>query len=445
MLTSEHSSSSHREAPRAIGVGLLGCGVVGQGVASLLINNAERYAARLGVPVVLRSVAVRDTSRDRGIGSHLVTSAAEGVVDHPEIDVVVEVMGGVHPALELILRALRNGKHVVTANKEVIAKHGREIFEAAHQAGVEVFFEGSVGGGIPIIMPLKRSLVANEIASVRGIINGTTNYILSQMAQHGTTFQAALAEAQRLGYAEADPTADVGGHDAANKLAILASIILGERLHVDEVFREGIERVTPKDIAYARELGYAVKLLGIAKRTPEGLEVRVHPTMIPFAHPLARVDGVTNAITVQGDAVGEVTFSGPGAGSMPTASAVVGDVLNLAEAIALSHTRHRLMGCHQAGSSSPVPMGAIESAYYLRVIAEDVPGVLGALGTLFGKHGVSILSFVQKEVVEGRAELVFVTHTVREQALFDALEEAKGLPHLREVANLIRVEEADHA
>jgi len=290
-------------------------------------------------------------------------------------------------------------------------------------------------------MPLKRGLVANAIQSVSGIINGTTNYILTRMAREGLPFAEVLAEAQRLGYAEADPTADVGGHDAANKLAILASIILDERLHVDEVHREGIERITPQDIAYARDLGYAIKLLGLAKRVGDRLEVRVHPTMIPFSHPLARIDGVTNAITVQGDAVGTVTFSGPGAGGMPTASAVVGDVLNLAEALQRPSGANRLMSGPRRSAQPPLSMGEIASAYYLRLIAEDLPGVLGALGTTFGTHGVSIRSFVQKEVVDGRAELVFVTHQVQEQRLMDALAEAKVLPALREVANLIRVEE----
>lgn len=443
MQTTESASDLPIAPPPVIGVGLLGCGVVGEGVARLLLDNERRYADHVGRRVVLRAVAVRDTARDRGLDPALLTSALE-VVYHPEIQVVVEVMGGVHPARELILRAIQAGKHVVTANKEVLAKHGGEIFAAAHERGVEVYFEGSVGGGIPIILPLKRSLMANAITRVSGIINGTTNYILSQMSRHGTCFEDALKDAQRLGYAEADPAADVGGHDAANKLALLASIILAERLDVEEVYREGIEAITPKDLAYAHELGYAVKLLGIAKRLGDRLEVRVHPTMIPFGHPLARIDGVTNAITVTGDAVGEVTFSGPGAGRMPTASAVVSDVLNVAELIVSQARQNRLMDCHHASVRSPLPIGQIESAYYLRLTTDDVPGVLGSLGMLFAQEGVSIRSFVQKEVVDGQAELVFVTHAVREQSLMDALEHARALPSVRAVCNLIRVEEAPH-
>lgn len=415
-----------------VGIGLLGCGVVGQGVASLLRKHPE---------LSLKAVAVRDAGRDRGIDPALVTTDSQAVVDHPEVRVVVEVMGGLEPARTLILRAIRNGKHVVTANKALLAHHGREIVEAARLAGVEVYFEAAVAGGIPVIMPLKRGLAANSIQSVSGIINGTTNYILTRMAQAGDTFEVALAEAQRLGYAEADPTADVGGFDAAHKLAILASILSGAFVPLEAVYREGIERLTPKDLAYARELGYAVKLLGIARRAGDRLEARLHPAMIPLSHPLARIDGVTNAVTVVGDAVGEVTFSGPGAGSLPTASAVMGDVLNLAEAIATGAPPSRLMDGLATGEARVVPIGEVETAYYLRLVTEDLPGVLGAVGSLFGVRGVSIRSFVQKEVRDGRAELVFVTQAVREQAFMDALADVKALPALKEVAALIRVEE----
>lgn len=425
----------------AVGVGLLGCGVVGQGVAQLLLRNAERYAQKLGVSLALRAVGVRDRDRDRGIDPALLTTDLEAVVDHADVQVVVEVLGGVEPALSLILRAIRSGKCVVTANKEVLAKHGGLIFGAAKKAGVEVYCEGAVGGGIPILMPLKRSLAANELHSLCGIINGTTNYILSQMSACGLDFEGALAEAQRLGYAEAEPAADVGGFDAANKLAILAAILMDNRVELSQVYCEGIERISPQDLAYARELGYAVKLLGIAKRVGDVLEARVHPTMIPLNHPLARIEGVTNAITVVGDAVGEVTFSGPGAGRMPTASAVVGDLLNAVEALRCGPSR--LMSYDADEPRFPVSILDIDSAYYLRVIAADVPGALGAIGTLFGAHGVSIRSFVQKAVVEGSAELVFVTHRVRERALRAALEEARALPALREVKNLIRVEDPD--
>ncbi|HEY9897837.1 MAG TPA: homoserine dehydrogenase [Pantanalinema sp.] len=420
-----------REA-RSIGIGLLGCGVVGQGVVRLLANRPELH---------LVAVAVRDPGRDRGLEPSLVTTDSQAVVDHPDVRVVIEVMGGLEPARSLVLRAIRNGKHVVTANKALLAHHGREIVEAARNAGVEVYFEAAVGGGIPVIMPLKRGLAANAVQRISGIINGTTNYILTRMAQEGDTFADALAEAQRLGYAEADPTADVAGHDAAHKLAILASILSGAFVSLETVHREGIERLTPRDLAYARELGYAVKLLGIARRAGDRLEARLHPAMIPLSHPLARIDGVTNAVTVVGDAVGEVTFSGPGAGSLPTASAVVSDVLNLVEAIESASPPSRLMDGCAAGEAQVVPIGEIETAYYLRLLTEDLPGVLGAVGSLFGARGVSIRFFVQKEVRDGLAELVFVTHAVREQAFRDALAQVEALPALKEVAALIRVEE----
>lgn len=423
---------------QAIGVGLLGCGVVGGGVADLLLRNHDAYAHRVGKPVTLKAIAVRDPARDRGLPRELFVSNPEAVLSHPEIQLVVEVMGGVTPARELILRALEQGKSVVTANKEVLAKHGREIFEAAQRHGTAVYFEGAVAGGIPLIMPLQRGLAANSLTSIQGIINGTTNYILTRMAKEGSSFQAALADAQALGYAEADPTSDVEGHDAAYKLSLLASLLFGEHVEIEGVPREGISGITPQDLRYAQELGYVVKLLGIAKRVGDRLEARVHPTMIPTHHPLARIDGVTNAVTVQGDAVGEVTFSGPGAGRGPTASAVVGDLLNVAS---LLHAPDRMMACLQTRSVSPMPLDAVHSAFYLRLVAEDVPGVLGAVGTCFGQHRVSVRSFVQHAAEGGSAELVIVTHRVREASFRAAVREIAAMPTTRSVANVIHVEE----
>lgn len=423
---------------QAIGVGLLGCGVVGGGVAELLLRNPDAYAHRVGKPVTLKAIAVRDPARDRGLPRELFVSDPEAVLSHPEIQVVVEVMGGVSPARELILRALEQGKSVVTANKEVLAKHGREIFEAAQRSGKAVYFEGAVAGGIPLIMPLQRGLAANSLTSIQGIINGTTNYILTRMAREGSSFEAALADAQALGYAEADPSSDVDGHDAAYKLSLLASLLFGEHVEIEGVPREGISGITPQDLRYAQELGYVVKLLGIAKRVGDRLEARVHPTMIPMQHPLARIDGVTNAVTVQGDAVGEVTFSGPGAGRGPTASAVVGDLLNVAS---LLDAPDRMMACLQTRSVSPMPLDAVESAFYLRLVAEDVPGVLGAVGTCFGKHRVSVRSFVQHAAEGDSAELVIVTHRVSEASFRAAVREIAAMPTTRAVANVIHVEE----
>ncbi len=423
---------------QAIGVGLLGCGVVGGGVAELLLRNRDAYAHRVGKPVVLKAIAVRDPSRDRGLPPELFVSDPAAVIDDPEIALIVEVMGGVSPARELIMRALELGKSVVTANKEVLAKHGREIFEAAQKGGGAVYFEAAVAGGIPLIMPLQRGLAANSLASVQGIINGTTNYILTRMAKEGSTFDDALADAQKLGYAEADPTSDVEGHDAAYKLSLLASLLFGEHVDTEAVPREGISGIMPQDLTYARELGYVVKLLGIAKRAGEGLEARVHPTMIPVDHPLARIDGVTNAVTVHGDAVGEVTFSGPGAGRGPTASAVVGDLLNVAS---LLDTPDRMMACLQSRTVSPMPLDEVDSAFYLRLQAKDVPGVLGAVGTCFGTHRVSVRSFVQHPAEGGHAELVIVTHRVREASFRAAVREIAEMPGIRAISNVIHVEE----
>lgn len=427
-----------RNVHKTVGVGLLGCGVVGGGVADLLLRNPEPYAHRVGRPVVLRAVAVRDPARDRGLPSDLLVADPMAVVTDPAIQVVVEVMGGVEPARTLILEALRRGKSVVTANKEVLAKHGREIFAEAQRQGVAVSFEGAVAGGIPLIMPLQRGLAANALSSVQGIINGTTNYILTRMAKEGSTFAAALADAQQLGYAEADPSSDVDGHDAAYKLSLLASLLIGEHVDTEDVPREGISRIAPQDLKYAAELGYVVKLLGIAKRVGDRLEARVHPTMIPTAHPLARIEGVTNAVTVQGDAVGEVTFSGPGAGRMPTASAVVGDLLAVAS---LLDTPDRLTACIQTETVSPMPLDEVDSAFYLRLRARDVPGVLGAVGTCFGAHQVSVRSFVQHPAEGGDAELVIVTHRVREAAFRAAVREIAAMSAINEIASVIHVEE----
>lgn len=423
---------------RTIGVGLLGCGVVGGGVAELLLKNQETYARRVGRPVSLKAIAVRTPERDRGLPRDLFVSDPGEILSDPDVHVVVEVMGGVNPARELILDALKAGKSVVTANKEVLAKHGREIFDTARRHGAALYFEGAVAGGIPLIMPLQRGLAANSLSAIQGIINGTTNYILTRMANEGSTFAEALAEAQRLGYAEADPTSDVEGHDAAYKLSLLASLLFGEHVETEGVPREGISGITPRDLRYAQELGYVVKLLGIAKREGDRLEARVHPTMIPKHHPLARIDGVTNAVTIRGDAVGEVTFSGPGAGRGPTASAVVGDILNVAS---LLDTPDRMMACIQTRTVSPVPLDEVYSAFYLRLRAQDVPGVLGAVGTCFGVHQVSVRSFVQHPAEDGAAELVIVTHRVRESDFRSAVREIAEMPAVQEIANVIHVEE----
>jgi homoserine dehydrogenase len=433
--SASHEHATGQLAP--VGVGLLGCGTVGLGVAKLLLSHADDYQHRIGRPLRLRRVAVRDASKARGLDPAHFTLNPEEVVSDPETHIVVEVMGGVEPARTLILQAIAHGKHVVTANKEVIARHGEEIFSAARAQGVAVFIEGTVGGGIPIIMPIKASLAGNRITQIAGIVNGTTNYILTAMTQKGEGLDTALAEAQRLGYAEANPAADVEAYDATFKMAILASTIFSHRVRVEDVYREGITHLTAADIRYARELGYVIKLLGVARHTDGQMQVRVHPAFVPKSHPLAHVNGVSNAIAVQGDAVGEVMFQGPGAGQFPTASAVMGDVLNIASD--LQHA-NRLMGCLHTGHAAVGSIDDLFTQFYVRLLAKDEPGVIAALGNAFARHGISILSLVQKGEQDGLAEIVLVTHTARERAMRQALADLADHPTIQSIASVIRVE-----
>lgn len=425
-----------------MGVALLGCGTVGSGVAELLLREDKRYAHRAGRPVELVGVGVRDLQRARSIPEDLLTTDLPKLVADPRVRIVVEALGGVEPAYSLIMSAIEQGKHVVTANKEVIARFGHTIFPAARARGVAVHIEATVGGGIPIINAMKSSLAANRIHQVAGIINGTTNYILTAMTAQGTSLPEALAEAQRLGYAEADPTADVDAFDAAYKIAILASIFFDHRIAIDDVYREGIADLTPADIAYARELGYVVKLLGVAKRESAGatevLQVRVHPALIPQHHPLAPIDGVMNAIAVAGDSVGEVMFSGPGAGKMATASAVVGDILAIA---AQPDTPARLLTCLHDGIGDIDPIDSVVTKFYIRLLAHDEPGVIGIIGQVCGRAGISIRSMVQKGERDGLAEIVLVTHLVKEASMRRALADLGNQPSIHSIGSVIRVED----
>lgn len=436
----------------AIGVGLLGLGTVGAGVAAILMGPEGRHP--LVGELALRKVAVRDPARARPLelDPQLLTTSPEAVIDDPAVEIVVEVMGGLEPARSLILRAIAAGKPVVTANKAVIARHGEEIAAAAAERGVYVLIEAAVGGGIPIIEPLKQSLGGNRIQRVSGIINGTTNYILSRMADEGAAYGDVLADAQRLGYAEADPAADVEGHDAADKIAILAGLAYGGPVERSAIATEGIDRLQARDVAYAAQLGYVVKLLAVAQREGEGeplpLDVRVHPTLLPKSHPLAGVHGVNNAILVEGDPVGRVMFYGPGAGAGPTASAVVADILNIA-------------GIRRAtGSEAGAPLDPLLAASswrrcalvdgsgtshrnYVRLQTRDEAGVIGQIGTCFGEAGVSIQSIVQfegrqEEADEGGAEIVVITHEVRESAFRSALAAIEALEEVRTVAACLR-------
>ena len=428
----------------AFKIGLLGLGTVGAGTAEILLSPEGRHP--LMKELEIYRVGVRDISKPRSvqIPPDILTTDIESIVTDPEIDIVVEVLGGLEPARSLILKAIAHGKHVVTANKAVISRYGDEIFTAANEKGVYVSLEASVGGGIPVIQPLKQALGVNRIQSVTGIINGTTNYILTRMRDEGADFGEVLADAQKLGYAEADPTADVEGLDAGDKIAILASLAFGGRIKLEDVYCEGITKVGAADIAYAEKLGFVIKLLGIAKKLDadnELLSVRVHPTLVPKSHPLASINGVYNAIFIEGEPIGQVMFYGRGAGAGPTASAVVSDMINIA---AVLKTRdesklHPLLACSHQHYCQIAPMDELVTRFYARFLTKDHPGVIGKLGTCFGDRGVSLESLVQTGFQGELAEIVVVTHDVREGNFREALEEIRGLDSIDSVASLLRV------
>ncbi|MEE8146282.1 MAG: homoserine dehydrogenase [Longimicrobiales bacterium] len=427
----------------SIGVGLLGLGVVGGGVARVLSEKSRTLQELAGCSISLRRALVRDLAKDRSfeLPSRLLTDAVADILDDPEVDIVVEVMGGHDPAFDCILKAVSLGKHVVTANKEVMAQHGPDILTMARKKGVQVLFEASVAGGTPIIAPLLRDLVANEIVGLRAIINGTTNYILTRMAQEGVDFADALAEAQELGYAEADPTNDVEGVDAAYKLAILSTLGFRARVKDTDVFREGITRLTARDFQYARELGYTIKLLAIAEKKGGAVQARVHPALVPSEVMIAKVDGVLNAIEVDTDLAGRVLFHGAGAGQMPTTSAVVADIVDIARNLAGNVVPPSPISLDEALAIRP--MQELETKYYLRLSVADRPGVFAQIATALGDLSISIASVIQKEADEAaqRAEIVLMTHRAKEAAIQEALRVLDGLDVVSEVGNLVRVEE----
>jgi len=424
----------------SINIGLLGLGTVGSGVVRILEQNGTAIAQKLGQPLRIKRILVRDLKRHRqvAVDPSLLTADPEAILDDPEIPIVVEVMGGTGAAREYILQAFSRGKNVVTANKDLLALYGKELFDAAAVHGVDLLFEASVGGGIPIIHPLKECLAGNRIRQVMGIVNGTTNYILTKMSREKRDFANVLHEAITLGYAEADPAADIEGDDAARKMAILASIAFSTRITYPDVYREGISRITVDDINYAADLGYAIKLLGLAREDSEGIEVRVHPALVPLNHPLAAVSDVFNAIFVEGDAVGETMFYGRGAGSLPTASAVVGDIMEAARNIA--HRTSGRIACTCFYDKPIKPMGATITRYYLRLIVVDRPGVLASIAGVFGDREVGLASVIQERMLGELAELVLITHRVREQNLQDALQMLADLPVVKEIACILRVE-----
>jgi len=431
-----------------INVGIMGLGTVGTGVLKVLLANKQTIAQKVGAAIVIKKILDKNTEkalakmRVLGIDDQLLTNNVDEIVSDDEIDIVVEVIGGIQPAQKFIKKALEAGKSVVTANKDLIASHGKELFDTASKHKADLFFEASVAGGIPIIQSLKESLAGNHIRKIMGIVNGTTNYILTKMSAEGRDFADILEEAQSLGYAEADPTADVGGFDAARKVAILASIAFNTRVTDSCVYIEGINGISSLDINYAQELGYVVKLLGIAKEENGEIEVRVHPVMIPAQHPLSTVNDVFNAVFVEGDAVGKTMFYGKGAGELPTASAVVGDIIAAARNIQFG-SRGRL-GCTCFESKRIKPIGEVQSKFYLRILAKDRPGVLASIAAVLGNQGVSIAQVIQKRIDDqGQAELVFITHMVQEQFLRDAISVIEGLSSVVRMENVIRVEEGN--
>ena len=432
---------------REINVGLLGCGTVGTGVARLLLERQDLIAARLGARLVLRRAADLDTTRDRGVRfpEGVLVPDARRVVAEPGIDIIVEMIGGDTIAKELILKAIANGRHVVTANKALIAGHGNELFAAAAARKVDLYFEASVGGCMPIIKTLRESLVGNRIASMTGILNGTCNYILSKITDEGSSFADALADAQKEGYAEADPTLDVEGYDTAHKITILSSIAYGMPVNLKDVYVEGISHITPVDIEYAGQFGYRIKLLAISKRHEGAVEVRVHPTMIPFGDMLSNVNGTLNAVTVTGDASGDILLYGRGAGMMPTASAVVGDLVDLARNL-MAGVSGRVPGLgfqlDNVRAIPILPIDQISGHYYFRFSALDRPGVLSTISGVLGQHGISIQSVHQKgRKTNGAVPLVMLTHRAREKDVQLALERIGALDVVAAKPALIRIED----
>jgi homoserine dehydrogenase len=428
---------------RSVNIGLLGLGIIGSGVARILQDKKDTVAGYAGAPLVLKRVADLDRSKENSplIPPGAYTPRAEDILNDDDIDILIELIGGETPAKDYIEEALKRGKHVVTANKEALAKHGPELLSVASANNVGLYYEASVGGGIPLIVPMKRNLQVNDIQAIHTIINGTTNYILTRMEREGLEFAAALKEAQSLGYAEADPTSDIEGYDAAYKIAILATIAFSTDVRPQDIYREGISRMASQDFRYARELGYAIKLLAIAKRGDGSIQVRVHPAMIPDNMLLAKVEGVFNAVQIEGDLSGRVIFYGRGAGAEPTANVVVADAVHIAQNIVLG-----LGEKPEPPLASPKlikPMEDIHTRYYIRMKIADRPGVLAQITRILGDHEISISSAIQKETddTSQTAEIVIMTHPSSEASMQRAIGQVQELSVVKEVSNMIRVED----
>lgn len=421
-------------------IALLGLGNVGRGVWKILNTNKEEIKKRSGYEIEVAKILVKDTKKSRGVDipEGVITTDPEEIFGDDSIRIVVELMGGIEPAKDYMMRAIRKKKHIITANKFALATVGEELFKAADEEGIMFYYEASVGGGIPIIHGINECLTANKINETIGIINGTTNYILTKMTLHGMDFETALKKAQDKGYAEADPTSDVEGYDAAYKLAILAAQAFGTKVDVSSIYREGIQNIKPIDIEYAKEFGYVIKLLAIAKDVDGVLELRVHPTMIHSSHPLANVNDSFNAIFVRGNAVGDLMFFGRGAGELPTGSAVIGDLITMLRNDIDHPFDASTRNNHWKREVNS--MENTESEYYIRITVRDVPGVLGQISSIFGQNHVSLSSVIQKGNREEFVPLVFITHKTREGNINKSMEDIKSLPHVSRVENIIRVE-----
>ena len=427
---------------KAIGIGLLGLGTVGSGVAEVLFTKANSLATQAGLPLILKKVLVRDVNKRRQVkvSSNLLTSHPEEVLSHPEVNIIIELMGGEHPATEYIERAIANKKHVVTANKEVVAKHGYELFSLAGKHNADLRYEASVGSGIPLISSFQKDLAANKISAIQAILNGTTNYILTRMAQEGLDFASTLKQAQKLGYAETNPANDIEGIDAAYKLVILSNLAFQTRFVPQDVYREGISNIAARDFLYAKEFGYAIKLLAIAKRDDDKVEMRVHPVFIPQDSQLAKVDGVYNAVEVETDLAGKIVFYGEGAGTLRASSAVMADVLAIARNI--YHGVNNVPELRLNQRVTVKPMSKLKTRYYLRLNAPDRPGVLSQISKVLGDNSISISSVIQKEsdLAAQTATIVIMTYPAEEKGVQKALKQLRQLPEVNEVSNFIRVE-----
>ena len=433
-----------------IKIALLGAGTVGSGVVEVLKKNRYDITQKAGAEIEIKKILVRNPNKPRDFlqGSKIeLVDSFENILTDPDIKIVVEVMGGIHPALDYMLDAMKAGKSIVTANKDVLAEFGKDLFDTAEKYNVDFLFEASVGGGIPIIMPLKECLTANKITEILGIVNGTTNFMLTEMSESGADYDAVLKEAQARGFAEADPSADVDGIDAARKAAILSSIAFNSRTQLKDVYIEGISKITSEDIDYAKKLGYVIKLLAVGKENEFGIDTRVHPMFISKNHPIASVNGVFNAIYIRGNVVGEVMFFGPGAGSLPTASAVVADIIDAARDKLQNVSGRVQCTCYE--NKPHCPIEETSSSYYVRLLVDDLPGVLGKIASVFGDENVSLKSVVQtKKACEdeehSHAEIVAITHEVKHKKILAAVDRLKNLHCVDEIKNIIRVESGDN-